>query len=165
MSNAWARKQKGFTIVELLIVVVVIGILAALTLVAYSNIQKNARDADRKQDIASIKKMLLLYQVDNGGMQSTSTYGGAGPGGWDSSDRAAWLGFLGTKYGKVPTDPKNIPPVSPADAGSGTGLVYFYYCYPAGSGPAPATPNVVLGYRSEKLDAVVRDIFAVDSCI
>lgn len=165
MTNAWARKQKGFTIVELLVVVVVIGILAAITVVAYSNVQQRSRDADRKADIATIKKMLLLYQADNGGVQGTPTYGGTGPGGWDSSDRGAWLGFLGTGYGRIPRDPTNTPPVSPADAGSGTGLVYFYYCYNAGAGPQPATPHVVLGYRSEVAAASIRDTFTVERCI
>ncbi|MDB5165339.1 MAG: Fimbrial protein, partial [Candidatus Saccharibacteria bacterium] len=36
-------KQRGFTIVELLIVIVVIGILAAITIVAYNGIQNRAR--------------------------------------------------------------------------------------------------------------------------
>jgi prepilin-type N-terminal cleavage/methylation domain-containing protein len=165
MTKAWAREQTGFTIVELLIVVVVIGILAAITIVAYSNVQVNARDADRKQDIASIKKMLLIYQAENGGVQATPTYGGTGPGGWDSSDRSGWLSFLSARFGKVPADPSNVAAVAPADAGSGTGLVYFYYCYGAGSGPSPATANVVLGYRSEKAAARITDNFAVERCI
>lgn len=41
---------------ELLIVVVVIGVLAAITIVAFNNIQQRSRDADRKSDIATIKK-------------------------------------------------------------------------------------------------------------
>lgn len=167
MHNDSHNGARGFTIVELLIVVVVIGILAAITLVAYSTIQLNARDSDRKQDIATIKKSLLLYQVENGGVQATPTYSGTGPGGWDSSDRANWLSFLRPAYGTMPVDPVNESFVSPPalDAGSGTHRVYFYYCYNAGSGPLPATPNVVLGYRSEKNSASVRDNFAVERCI
>jgi prepilin-type N-terminal cleavage/methylation domain-containing protein len=41
----WAQKQKGFTIVELLIVIVVIGVLAAITVVAFNGIQERARIA------------------------------------------------------------------------------------------------------------------------
>ena len=38
-----SEKQKGFTIVELLIVIVIIGILAAITIVAYNGIQQRAQ--------------------------------------------------------------------------------------------------------------------------
>lgn len=49
-------KQKGFTIVELLIVIVVIGILAAITIVAYNGIQTRARDTKIKNDVALLVK-------------------------------------------------------------------------------------------------------------
>lgn len=48
-------KQRGFTIVELLIVIVVIAILAAISIIAYNGIQSRARDAQRSNDIATIK--------------------------------------------------------------------------------------------------------------
>ncbi len=59
-------RQAGFTIVELLIVIVVIGILAAIAIVAYSGIQTRGRDARRSSDISQIKSALELYKVDNG---------------------------------------------------------------------------------------------------
>ena len=71
------QKQKGFTIVELLIVIVVIGILAAITIVAYNGIQQRARDATRTSDIAAIQKALEMYRADNGAYPSihTDNYG------------------------------------------------------------------------------------------
>lgn len=58
------RKQDGFTIVELLIVIVIIGILAALVIVTFSNTQKKARDADRKTDINATYSQLEVYFAD-----------------------------------------------------------------------------------------------------
>lgn len=49
-----SRKDSGFTIVELLIVIVVIGILAAITIVSYTGITKQATAAQWKQDASSI---------------------------------------------------------------------------------------------------------------
>ena len=62
-----AKKQVGFTIVELLVVIVVVGILAAISVVAYTGIQERARDAQRSQDMAAIKKALLMYNATHAG--------------------------------------------------------------------------------------------------
>ena len=58
--------QKGFTIVELLIVIAVIGILAVLVLNTYSGVQARARDTDRTNDITQISTQLEVYFADNG---------------------------------------------------------------------------------------------------
>lgn len=60
------QKQKGFTIVELLIVIVVIGILAALVLNSFSGAQAKARDAKRTADIAEIVKALQGWSSNSG---------------------------------------------------------------------------------------------------
>lgn len=60
-------KKSGFTIVELLIVIVVIAILAAISIVAYNGIQQRGRDTQRSSDIANIKKALEVYRIHNGG--------------------------------------------------------------------------------------------------
>lgn len=59
------NRQPGFTIVELLIVIVVIGILAAITIVAYNGIQGRVVAAVLASDLDSAAKKLKLYQVDN----------------------------------------------------------------------------------------------------
>ena len=59
------ENQRGFTIVELLIVIVVIAILAAITIVAYNGIQNRAADTAVKTDLHNIAKKLALFNVDN----------------------------------------------------------------------------------------------------
>jgi prepilin-type N-terminal cleavage/methylation domain-containing protein len=57
-------KRFGFTIVELLIVIVVIGILAAITIVAYNGIQQRARASEASSALTQANKKIKLFQVD-----------------------------------------------------------------------------------------------------
>jgi len=64
----WGLKQNsrsGFTIVELLIVVVVIAILAAITIVAYNGIQNRAKQSAAQSAVSQASKKVLAYAVDN----------------------------------------------------------------------------------------------------
>lgn len=58
--------KAGFTIVELLIVVVVIAILASITVVGYSGISSRSRDSVRASDVRNIKNALEMYKADAG---------------------------------------------------------------------------------------------------
>ena len=60
------KRSEGFTIVELLIVIVVIGILAALVLNTFQGVQARARDTERKTDINAIHTQLEVFYNDNG---------------------------------------------------------------------------------------------------
>lgn len=66
------KSISGFTIVELLIVIVVIAILAAISVVAYTGIQNRARDSQRMTGMKSIERALELYRVDNGSYPTCS---------------------------------------------------------------------------------------------
>lgn len=66
------RSQHGFTIVELLIVIVIIGILAGLVVTTFVNIQQRARDTRNIDAIAKLDKSFQAYFVDNT-MLPTST--------------------------------------------------------------------------------------------
>lgn len=59
-------RQKGFTIVELLIVIVVIAILAAIMVVAFRGIQTRGRVSARNTEVANDIRLLELYKVDKG---------------------------------------------------------------------------------------------------
>ena len=94
------RHQKGFTIVELLIVIVVIGILAAITIVAYNGIQTRARDAKRTADISSIQKAIELYKADNG------IYPQPGNDNWGYDLSSLGPLLIPTYIASIPSDPK-----------------------------------------------------------
>lgn len=58
------QKQRGFTIVELLIVIVVIGILAAITVVAYNGVQARAKLAKKESASAQIQKAFSMNLIE-----------------------------------------------------------------------------------------------------
>lgn len=58
------RKQSGFTIVELLIVIIVIGILATLVLVTFTGVQQKARNTQRQTDIKAVASHLETYNAE-----------------------------------------------------------------------------------------------------
>lgn len=63
-----ARSEKGFTIVELLIVVVVIAILATITIVAYNGIQDRAKASAAQSAATQAAKKIAAYAVTNSDM-------------------------------------------------------------------------------------------------
>src|SRR5882757_4414165 len=64
------KRNQGFTIVELLIVIVVIGILAALVITTYAGIQAKARNSKRQTDVQDIQTQLEAYFQTNGNYPS-----------------------------------------------------------------------------------------------
>lgn len=69
--------RAGFTIVELLIVIVVIGILAAITIMSFNGIQDRARAAKVIAAVDAYSKGLALYHVETGAYPDTFEVGSA----------------------------------------------------------------------------------------
>src|SRR5690606_9328578 len=88
------KSTSGFTIVELLIVVVIIAILAAISTVAYAGIQSRAEDSGRLHDLRSIAEALELYKTDNGSYPNPAHSGMGNQSSWESSAREASGQFL-----------------------------------------------------------------------
>lgn len=76
------KRNQGFTIVELLIVIVVIGILAALVLNSFTGVQARARDTERRTDINAIATQLEVYYNDNGGYPTAAQLEDDAASGW-----------------------------------------------------------------------------------
>lgn len=81
------RKQKGFTLIEMLVVIGIIGILAAIVLVAVNPGRQfsQARDTQRRSDLYAITNAVYQFAVDNEGnlpasITETPTHIGIGAG-------------------------------------------------------------------------------------
>ncbi len=65
-NRRFTDRERGFTIVELLIVIVVIAILAAITIVAYNGIQNRAKTSAIQADLNNTSKAIELYKIASG---------------------------------------------------------------------------------------------------
>lgn len=99
--------EKGFTLIEMVIVIVVIGILMGLAFNGISGLQANARDTRRASDLKQVQSYLELY------FNKCGIYPGptdCNPSGTDPSTWAAFQTVLETTIadsGDLPNDPKN----------------------------------------------------------
>lgn len=92
------RKQAGFSLLELLVVVSIIGILIAVAAAAYSTAQKKGRDAKRRGDVRAIQSAMEQYYADN-----DSSYEDA------STANNCSVELVGVMPGGMPVDPKGDP--------------------------------------------------------
>jgi len=64
------RKTRSFTLIEMLIVIVIIGILAAALVPRLQSIQSRARNTQRKTGVSQIANGVRIYQMDNSSFPS-----------------------------------------------------------------------------------------------
>lgn len=107
------RGGAGFTLVELLIVIAIIGILSTVLMVNFVGIRERARDAKRKSDLRQMQAALELYRTDNGAYPIGSLNCGSP------------LEVGSKRYmTKIPSDPLTA---SCYTYTSGDGVTYTYY--------------------------------------
>ena len=60
------KKEAGFTIVELIVVIAVIGILAAITIVSYSAVQSNSKDSVVQTELSNFASKANVSKAETG---------------------------------------------------------------------------------------------------
>jgi type II secretion system protein G len=150
------KKPVGFTIVELLIVIVVIGILAAIVVVAYTGIQGRARDTQRVVDLKTITKALEVYKINNGVYPTPVSTPNASS--WEVSTNGSnvatnFLSALVSTNGvsKIPVDPTNTGSALNPSYNNST-FEYFYYVYAAGTSGCDATRGAFYVLGATRMD-------------
>lgn len=101
--------KKSFTLIEILVVISIIGLLAAVAAVSYSTLNRNARDARRKADIEQIRAALEMYRSND-----------------PLSQYPAFQGSCASLLTSVPSMATYLPRVPPDPKASSN---YNYGCY------------------------------------
>lgn len=109
--------KAGFTLVELIVVMMIIGVLASLLLVNFQGARQRSRDSVRKSDLQQIRNALQIYYTDfqvfptNTGGSNGGEIQGCGSAGTSTCSWGSPFAAGTTQYmNSLPTDPVNSEP-------------------------------------------------------
>ena len=135
MKRSTLRNQRGFTLIEIMVVIVILGILAGIVVPQLLDRPEEARRTKAAVQIKSIEEALALYKLDNGNFPSTEQ-------GLAALAQKPEIGLIPTRYReggylkKIPQDPwnKNYVYLSPGTRGDYDLLSYGADGEPGGEG-------------------------------
>lgn len=81
MNNVQANNEKGFTIIEVVLVLAIAALIFLMVFIALPALQRNQRDQQRRQDLGRISTQIANYQASNRGqIPSTTNFTASGTG-------------------------------------------------------------------------------------
>ena len=171
--SARTLKQNGFTLVEILIVVVILGILAAIVIPQFTSASESARASSLKTQLQTIRSQLELYQVQHLGAYpthaqlTTTNVDGDTKDDWDNltqiTNNAGTIGSgagfeLGSYLQKPPSNPftasGNGTEITPMTGGvAAAAAVTFGWAYDPATGQVKAVLDDVKAKALELVPA------------
>jgi len=108
MKHRQTRSRRGFTLVEILIVVIILGILAAIVIPQFTNASQNARESSLQSTLQTLRSQIQLYKLQHGDELPDLRTAGAG---WAPLTASTSYGTPSQSYGPymqaVPVNPMN----------------------------------------------------------
>ena len=113
--------KRGFSLVELIVVIAIITSLTAMGITSYSAVQRNARNTERKTDLKDIEVALEAYRLETGAYPNTW-------GSWLGAPGCAWGGTTNWIPGLAPNFIDKLP-LDPRTAQANASSANWYCTY------------------------------------
>jgi general secretion pathway protein G len=94
------KKNRAFTLIEVLVAVTIIAVLTAIGVVSYVSANRNARDSKRLSDVEQIRAALEMYRADCGTYPATASVV------FGSALTSSCTGTTNTYMSSIPNDPR-----------------------------------------------------------